>query len=308
MLRLIPASEGPLRKALTICVLCYDDPRTADFMVEAFPRAQDAETVLHLGERLAHKGVEFFRPFLWQRKTAQALAAARVCRQAGGLEPRDLLRVAILLEGDNPLPPLGEVWRDELTGPHRAKARQLAETLGEQVLGLWSAPLPAAETHWLLQLTLRHDPERARQEVERLLDEGLATLPLVEMALELGVKLPASLLSQADPEVRAAAIRVGLADGCLEHTAVAGCEQVILCGTEAHVCVQQTALDLRAAGKQVFIVAEAAGSRAPANRDLAFERMRGHGIEIVSREMVAFEWLQRGGTELFREVNRDFIR
>ena len=34
----------------------------------------------------------------------------------------------------------------------------------------------------------------------------------------------------------------------------------------------------------------------------------GHGIEIVSREMVAFEWLQRGGTELFREVNRDFIR
>ena len=98
------------------------------------------------------------------------------------------------------------------------------------------------------------------------------------------------------------------ADGCLEHTAVAGCEQVIVCGTEAHVCVQQTALDLRRAGKQVFIVAEAAGSRAPANRDLAFERMRGHGIEIVSREMVAFEWLQRGGTELFREVNRDFIR
>jgi hypothetical protein len=77
---------------------------------------------------------------------------------------------------------------------------------------------------------------------------------------------------------------------------------------DRHVCVQQTALDLRGAGKQVFIVAEASGSRAPANRDLAFERMRGHGIEIVSREMVAFEWLQRGGTELFREVNRDFIR
>ncbi len=78
------------------------------------------------------------------------------------------------------------------------------------------------------------------------------------------------------------------ADGCLEDTAVAGCEQVIVCGTEAHVCVQQTALDLRRAGKQVFIVAEASGSRDPANRDLAFTRMRGHGIEIVSREMVAF--------------------
>jgi nicotinamidase-related amidase len=98
------------------------------------------------------------------------------------------------------------------------------------------------------------------------------------------------------------------ADGCFAGTAVERCRQVIVCGTEAHVCVQQTALDLRWAGKDVFVVADAAGSRDPANRDLAFARMRGHGIEIVSREMVAFEWLQRGGTELFRAVNRDFIR
>lgn len=98
------------------------------------------------------------------------------------------------------------------------------------------------------------------------------------------------------------------ADGCLDGTAVEQRRQVIVCGTEAHVCVQQTALDLRWAGKEVFVVAEASGSRDPANRDLAFERMRGHGIEIVSREMVAFEWLQRGGTDLFRAVNRDFIR
>lgn len=84
--------------------------------------------------------------------------------------------------------------------------------------------------------------------------------------------------------------------------------QVIVCGTEAHVCVQQTALELRWAGKEVFIVADACGSRDPANRDLAFTRMRGHGIEIVSREMVAFEWLRRGGTALFGEINRDFIR
>lgn len=98
------------------------------------------------------------------------------------------------------------------------------------------------------------------------------------------------------------------ADGCLAGTAVDDRRQVIVCGTEAHVCVQQTALDLRWSGKEVFIVAEAAGSRDPANRDLAFARMRSHGIEIVSREMVAFEWLQRGGTELFRAVNRDFIR
>lgn len=98
------------------------------------------------------------------------------------------------------------------------------------------------------------------------------------------------------------------ADGCLAATEVDRRRQVVVCGTEAHVCVQQTALDLRWAGKEVFVVADAAGSRDPANRDLAFERMRQHGIEIVSREMVAFEWLQRGGTALFSEINREFIR
>lgn len=97
-------------------------------------------------------------------------------------------------------------------------------------------------------------------------------------------------------------------DGCLGPTAVEARRQVIMCGTEAHVCVQQTALELRWSGKEVFVVASASGSRDPADRELAFERMRSHGIEIVSREMVAFEWLQRGGTDLFREINRDFIR
>lgn len=119
------------------------------------------------------------------------------------------------------------------------------------------------------------------------------------------------------PEVRAAtegaqyvtkACFSAQAEGRLAATALEGRRQVVVCGTEAHVCVQQTALELRWAGKEVFVVADACGSRDPANRDLAFARMRAHGIEIVSREMVAFEWLARAGTDLFREINRDFIR
>ena len=96
--------------------------------------------------------------------------------------------------------------------------------------------------------------------------------------------------------------------GCLRATEVSLRSQVIICGTEAHVCVQQTALDLRWIGKEVFVVAEAVGSRADFDRDLALQRMRDNGIEVVSREMVAFEWLQRGGTEMFREVHGEFIR
>lgn len=99
-----------------------------------------------------------------------------------------------------------------------------------------------------------------------------------------------------------------VADGCLVGTSVEDRRQVVVCGTEAHVCVQQTALELRWQGKEVFVVADAVGSRDPENKALALARMRAHGIEIVSREMVAFEWLRRAVTDDFRAVNTGFIR
>jgi nicotinamidase-related amidase len=72
--------------------------------------------------------------------------------------------------------------------------------------------------------------------------------------------------------------------------------------------VLQTALDLLARGKQVFVVAEAVGSRRAADRALGLERMRQEGCRIVSREMVAFEWLQRAGSDEFRQISKAFLR
>jgi nicotinamidase-related amidase len=84
--------------------------------------------------------------------------------------------------------------------------------------------------------------------------------------------------------------------------------QWVVCGTESHVCVQQTVLDLLAAGRQVAVVEEAVGSRKPGDTALALQRMRQHGADIVSREMVAFEWLGKANTPEFRTVLKDFIR
>lgn len=85
-------------------------------------------------------------------------------------------------------------------------------------------------------------------------------------------------------------------------------EQFVVAGTEAHVCVQQTVLDLLAAGRQVFVVEEAVGSRRESDKALAIERMRRRGADVVTREMVVFEWLAKAGTPLFREISRDFVR
>jgi len=99
-----------------------------------------------------------------------------------------------------------------------------------------------------------------------------------------------------------------VAEGCLFDLPAYAREQMIVAGTEAHVCVLQTCMGLLTEGKQVYVVADAVGSRDPENADLALERLRQNGAQIVSREMVAFEWLQRAGTDAFRRVSRAYIR
>jgi nicotinamidase-related amidase len=90
--------------------------------------------------------------------------------------------------------------------------------------------------------------------------------------------------------------------GVLDLLRCARRSQVILSGTEAHVCVLQTALGLLAAGFDVYLVADAASSRTPENRAAAIERLRAAGVRIVTSEMVLFEWLHQAATDEFRSL------
>ena len=80
--------------------------------------------------------------------------------------------------------------------------------------------------------------------------------------------------------------------------------EVLVAGVEAHVCVLQTVADLLAGEHRVVVVADAVGSRDPADRDAALERMRAHGAEVVTSEMVLFEWLRDSTHPRFREVQK----
>ena len=75
-------------------------------------------------------------------------------------------------------------------------------------------------------------------------------------------------------------------------------------GWEAHVCVLQTVLGLLPGGHRVLLVADAVGSRHPDDRDAAIARARQHGAEIVTSEMVLFEWLRDSQHPKFREVQK----
>jgi nicotinamidase-related amidase len=82
----------------------------------------------------------------------------------------------------------------------------------------------------------------------------------------------------------------------------AGRDQIVVAGMETHVCVCQAVLDLLQEGFQVLVVADAVGSRVAEVRQLALDRMARAGAEIVSHEMVAFEWLGRGDGPEFKDL------
>ena len=77
---------------------------------------------------------------------------------------------------------------------------------------------------------------------------------------------------------------------------------VVIAGCEAHVCLLQTALELIEQELDVWVVTDACGSRTERNRDAAFDRLAGAGVELVTTEMVAFEWLRSAEHPAFRDV------
>ena len=78
--------------------------------------------------------------------------------------------------------------------------------------------------------------------------------------------------------------------------------QIILCGLETHICILQTALALKASGKEVFVVEDATLSRSNLNHQNAIHRLRSEGVVITNVESVIFEWLRVAEGDHFKAV------
>lgn len=80
-------------------------------------------------------------------------------------------------------------------------------------------------------------------------------------------------------------------------------KHVIICGMEAHVCVLQTAVELRAAGHTVSVVEDAICSRSLAHTQNSITRMQSLGINISNHESVMFEWLGDSKHPAFKSIS-----
>lgn len=80
--------------------------------------------------------------------------------------------------------------------------------------------------------------------------------------------------------------------------------QVVVAGIEAHVCVLQTTFDLLAAGFQVFVPADAVGSRSKLDWQIGLDRMAGAGAVITTTESVLFEWCESSDAPEFKQISQ----
>ncbi len=90
------------------------------------------------------------------------------------------------------------------------------------------------------------------------------------------------------------------------HSALAELErdQLLLCGIESHVCVNQTAEDLLAGGFEVHVATDAVSSRTEHNRELGIHKMEQSGAHLTSVETALFELLRVAGTPEFKDVQK----
>ena len=79
--------------------------------------------------------------------------------------------------------------------------------------------------------------------------------------------------------------------------------QVIVFGIEAHVCVQQTVLDIQSQGRSAIVVEDCISSRNKNDKKIAVHRMREAGAIITTAEALLFEILEEAGTEKFKQIS-----
>lgn len=81
-----------------------------------------------------------------------------------------------------------------------------------------------------------------------------------------------------------------------------GRQQIVLAGCAVHIGVLQTALGLLEEEFEVWVVTDACSARTVRDRDAAYDRLAGAGVELVTTEMVAHEWLGSSGHPAYAKV------
>jgi len=144
----------------------------------------------------------------------------------------------------------------------------------------------------------------------KILVEGLQTLHIRLMATQQYTKGLGETISEISAIVPNFSPIEKRDFSCCDETSVReqlklnGAHNVIICGIESHVCVLQTAIDLKEIGYNPVVVMDCVSSRSLDNVDLAAERFRYEGIMMTSYESILFELTRSSAAEEFRAISK----
>jgi len=155
-------------------------------------------------------------------------------------------------------------------------------------------------------------PEDLMQSVLRKCGMLMSAASLLDMKVVLteqyskglGHTLPALLDHIENPTVIEKLAFSCMAESKFKSQLVQDKPQVILAGMEAHICGLQTALDMQAVGKQVFVVEDAVISRDPENKANAMHRLRQAGVIVTNTESLLFECLGIAEGDAFKAISK----
>ena len=82
-----------------------------------------------------------------------------------------------------------------------------------------------------------------------------------------------------------------------------GRDQIVVCGIEAHVCVQQSVADILRSGRQAHVALDAIASRTASSREVGVRRMRAAGMVPSGVELALFEMLESADHPSFKTVS-----
>jgi len=119
---------------------------------------------------------------------------------------------------------------------------------------------------------------------------GPTMIDLRQMLPESDILAKTHFSAAADPEI-------------IRRIGELGRPQVVLAGIESHVCVLQSALDLKSRDFDPVVVMDACASRRPESEQMAWGRLRQEGVPLVSVEMAIFEWLHQAGSAEFKDLS-----
>jgi nicotinamidase-related amidase len=150
------------------------------------------------------------------------------------------------------------------------------------------------------------DKSRVLWNLRRLLDgaeaTGVKALATEQYPQGLGPTV-AELASRLGTIPSKASFSCGGCEPFAAQLAALGASKVMVAGIEAHVCVQQTVLDLIAAGYRVYLPVDAVGSRYQVDYETGLKRMDSAGAALTTTEAALFEWCQVSGTPTFKKIS-----